>query len=587
MRRLIETDFPYSEVSDLARRERRNPRPYQLIHPWPGRRPGILFKALILASLLPENAVESFWELLRLRRRENVAKGKVFLDPFMGSGTSLVEALSLGMRAVGVDVNTVAWFIARETLRNVDLAALKTAVRRVVREVGPLAKSLYSTENGKRLTWAKVFYWVKTIRCENCGNEVHLFKQYKLAKTRSGVWAYCPHCSSVVRMRENGNVCPLCGRALEPTSWGEYYRCPACGYEGGIVDAVDSAGKPGMRLFAVMYRARGAVKVREANEHDLERYREAEALARKVPPSFLDMELRFGEETSRILRYGYSNVRELFNARQLVLLYAIFKAVSALPWGLKEPLSLALSKTMAFSSQLTPFYYKKRGPESMFALHQFMHEKMYMEVNPLDEVRGSFLNNAFRVIEAKDYIAKCLGDVTVATSYEDFEKGADALVLRGTATDTGLPSRSVDLIVTDPPHLGNVINSGIADFHYAILRPLLRERYSEFSGERSCDESQEIVVDPARRKSLEEYGAQLTRAFREARRVLKREGLMVVLFRHRSQEAWDILYSSLEKAGFRVVKEWPLNVEGNIQPQAKFTNAKEAAVACRLQEYNE
>ena len=35
MARIVETCFPYREVSELVRRERRNLKPYQLIHPWP------------------------------------------------------------------------------------------------------------------------------------------------------------------------------------------------------------------------------------------------------------------------------------------------------------------------------------------------------------------------------------------------------------------------------------------------------------------------------------------------------------------------------------------------------------------------
>lgn len=38
--------------------------------------------------------------------------GDVVLDPFMGGGTTMVEALALGRRAVGVDLNTLAHFVS-------------------------------------------------------------------------------------------------------------------------------------------------------------------------------------------------------------------------------------------------------------------------------------------------------------------------------------------------------------------------------------------------------------------------------------------------------------------------------------------
>ncbi|RJP53571.1 MAG: hypothetical protein C4557_04520 [Anaerolineaceae bacterium] len=38
--------------------------------------------------------------------------GDWIFDPFMGGGTSIVEALAMGRYAIGVDVNSLAWFIA-------------------------------------------------------------------------------------------------------------------------------------------------------------------------------------------------------------------------------------------------------------------------------------------------------------------------------------------------------------------------------------------------------------------------------------------------------------------------------------------
>lgn len=39
--------------------------------------------------------------------------GDVILDPFMGGGTAIVEAMSLGRKAIGVDINELAFFIAK------------------------------------------------------------------------------------------------------------------------------------------------------------------------------------------------------------------------------------------------------------------------------------------------------------------------------------------------------------------------------------------------------------------------------------------------------------------------------------------
>lgn len=40
------------------------------------------------------------------------SQGDWIFDPFMGGGTSIVEALALGRHAIGVDINSLAWFVA-------------------------------------------------------------------------------------------------------------------------------------------------------------------------------------------------------------------------------------------------------------------------------------------------------------------------------------------------------------------------------------------------------------------------------------------------------------------------------------------
>ncbi len=52
-------------------------------------------------------------------------KGHSALDPFCGSGTSLVECAHLGIRAVGIDMNPLAIFLANAKLRSLGVPADK------------------------------------------------------------------------------------------------------------------------------------------------------------------------------------------------------------------------------------------------------------------------------------------------------------------------------------------------------------------------------------------------------------------------------------------------------------------------------
>src|SRR4030043_1164627 len=54
------------------------------------------------SSLFARSVIEAFTE-----------PGEVVYDPFMGGGTTLVEALALGRRAIGTDINSLAVFITK------------------------------------------------------------------------------------------------------------------------------------------------------------------------------------------------------------------------------------------------------------------------------------------------------------------------------------------------------------------------------------------------------------------------------------------------------------------------------------------
>jgi len=47
-------------------------------------------------------------QIIRLYSRP----GETILDPFMGGGTAIVEAIAIGRKAIGVDLNSLAHFVA-------------------------------------------------------------------------------------------------------------------------------------------------------------------------------------------------------------------------------------------------------------------------------------------------------------------------------------------------------------------------------------------------------------------------------------------------------------------------------------------
>jgi putative DNA methylase len=214
-KRAIEVGFPIVEINRLAVPERYSYKPVYQMHKWFARRASCVFRAILLGTLKP--AIQSggtptdlMAEFYKDHTGDPDTKDKVILDPFMGGGTTVVEALRLGCRVIGIDLNPVAWFIVKTEIEPVDLDALKEAFERLAtrpvawNEGRPLKETLlnlYKTEVAEGIKADVIYtFWVKSAICtdRNCRREVPLFTDYILAhkapKIRYHRDAICPSC---------------------------------------------------------------------------------------------------------------------------------------------------------------------------------------------------------------------------------------------------------------------------------------------------------------------------------------------------------------------------------------------------------
>ena len=104
--------------------------------------------------------------------------GELVLDPFCGSGTSVSQALITGRKAVGIDLNPMAIFIARNTITRADLGKIQAIFDTIKKNVKDEIEKLYQTRCTRCLKtettrticlhW-KVHHPIKLIyTCENC-----------------------------------------------------------------------------------------------------------------------------------------------------------------------------------------------------------------------------------------------------------------------------------------------------------------------------------------------------------------------------------------------------------------------------------
>ena len=213
--RAIEVGFPIVEINRLAQPERSSFKPIYQMHKWFARRASCVFRAILLGALKPAwkadgTPTDLMEEFYRNHGDDPETAGKVVLDPFMGGGTTVVEALRLGCRVIGIDLNPVAWFVVKTEIEPVDLDALQDAFERLAarpvtwNDDKPLRETLlgrYRTTVAPDVEADVIYtFWVKHAICTDptCKREVPLFKDYLVAHKALSVRYHrdvlCPRC---------------------------------------------------------------------------------------------------------------------------------------------------------------------------------------------------------------------------------------------------------------------------------------------------------------------------------------------------------------------------------------------------------
>src|SRR2546427_7337760 len=141
---MIEHTFDVPFIAAMALREKQiqqNYRPIIAVHKWFARRPGTLYRALLLAEFTKGPLRERFFE-------SNSLRGVRVADPFMGGGTPLFEANRLGCDVVGFDINPMAYWIVRQEIEHLDLKAYRDAANKLICWLKEKVGHLYKTTCG-------------------------------------------------------------------------------------------------------------------------------------------------------------------------------------------------------------------------------------------------------------------------------------------------------------------------------------------------------------------------------------------------------------------------------------------------------
>ncbi|MHA1829293.1 MAG: DUF1156 domain-containing protein, partial [Candidatus Heimdallarchaeaceae archaeon] len=620
-RRLIESFIPIKEISEESAREKSIRHGHiSTLHIWWARRPLVASRAAVFASLVktPENKEKKEeltkflielckWEnsnnkhiiekARNLILESNNEKPPKVLDCFAGGGSIPLEALRLGCETYALDLNPVAYLIllctlvypqkyGKPALDDKGFAKIQNRLAYDVEKWGKWVLEEAKKEIGKFYpndpdgSVPVAYLWARTVKCPNpsCGAEIPLIRQYWLCKKENKKIALKP----IVNQKEKRVDFKIVeGKKIDfDPSQGTMKKgtatCLVCGNtaDGKYIRKESQEGRMGQRMTTVVlthpkkkgkiYRlaTQKDVEVFEKASKELEKYRGKKIKVGKHEISLIPDEPMNKDDPTTVAGrgYGFSVWSDLFNPRQLLsIITFLLKVREAKEKILEEEgdeeYAKAITSYLAFVlDRITDYNSSLAIWAGDFIAHTFGRQAIpmvwdYAELNPYSQSTGdwnSAINWIKRVIEQ-----------------EGNNNNHAKEIVQGTATNLPWKDEYFDVIITDPPYYDNVKYSDLSDFFFVWLKRSVGNLYSQIDAVLLTPKSKEIIQSPERfegdvQKAKEFYENEMTKSFEECYRVLKSDGILVIVFAHQSTTAWETFINSMLKAGLYVNSSWPL-----------------------------
>ena len=323
---LLETRFPALAISLVAAADRRAKDPSYAAHRWWARRPPSLMRAILLAAAVGDGTTDrEFWA--HYRSDAPLLAGLRVHDPFMGGGTTLMEASRLGAAVSGTDVDPTAQVIVSHSLEPARESELVEAGDALMAFLRSHFSALYPDDDGEPLH----SFWIAIVTCPGCGATGPLYRSTVLARD-------CDKPGAVVRDDRATVFDPdtLELRYLRSATQKQFrgsrrrwavdhstfhaskYQCPSCGKRSAHREL--QTGTAPLRLVAVERTPTGGRrKLLKPGPRDLAAVDLASELLKypPVPLRLPDVDFDPVRRDPRPRSFGIVAVRDLFTPRRL------------------------------------------------------------------------------------------------------------------------------------------------------------------------------------------------------------------------------------------------------------------------------
>lgn len=430
------------------------------------------------------------------------------------------------------------------------------------------------------------YLWTRTVRCSNpgCGKLVPLVRQTWLCKKAGRYIALrlSPGAEGrlqfdVVSSAARTESAALHDFGFDPSQFSRAGNsaCPHCGTvaDSEYVKRESQAGRMGRELMAVVCTRPGKQGKVYLAAHDLPAYftpadssilKRIENLCGETGLSVPDEPMDTGDPITVAGRgFGITKWSELFTPRQLLTLLTFVKWVcrahaEMTRTGYDEEqvkavgaaLGLFISRSLPYWCSLASWHNTREIIQGVFARQAIPMIWDLAETNPFSNASG----NAYNALEWITEVIK-----------QESGSGKPANLTRGNASEQSYQSGYFDAVITDPPYYDNVSYAALSDFFYVWLKRSVGHLYPEHFAAELTPKRGEIIADHYRHGSKEKarnfYEDMMQKSLLEIHRVLKPEGILTLVYAHKTVKGWETLVEALRSTGFVVLEAWPLDTE--------------------------
>ena len=448
------------------------------------------------------------------------------------------------------------------------------------------------------------YLWTRTVPCKNpgCGAIVPLVRQTWLCKKAGHYIALRVSRDEVkkapaftaVRSAQRSEAEAVKDFDFDPGKFSKAGNA-ACVFCGTVADSKyvkqqAQAGKMGRQLMAVVATRpgqKGKIYLGE-NEIDAALLPDDEAISQRLAKlcnetglTVPDEPMNTNDPTTVAGRgFGITQWHELFTPRQLLTLMMFvkwvrqvekettkFKYETTAGKAIITMLGLWIDKISDFGSSHTHWHTTGEKLSATFARQALPMIWDFPEINPMSNSLGNALAGLNFILEALR---------------QEADTGLEGFITRGSATDLPYNDNFFDAVITDPPYYDNISYAALSDFFYVWIRRSIGHLYPDHFASELTPKRNEAIADSVRHggkdKAHQFYEEIMQKSLKEIYRVLKQDGVLTIVYAHKTVAGWSTLVNALRLSRFVVIEAWPLDTEMGARLLAMDTSALASSI---------